>query len=59
MRGLFGLALGLLLLAGCVPEPAALRPAAVAVPQPGALTAYQRCLGDLLSDQCGPCLRDR
>src|SRR5271156_3060116 len=46
MRMRFGLALGLLL-AGCVPEPSAVRPAAVAVPRPGGLTPYQQCLGDL------------
>src|SRR5580692_5639061 len=47
MRGVFGLGLGLLLLAGCVPEPSAVRPAAVVAPRPGELTPYQRCLGDL------------
>jgi len=49
MRGAVGAMLGLMLLAGCVPEPAALRPqpASVTVPRPGGLTAYQQCQGDL------------
>jgi hypothetical protein len=44
-----GLALALLLLGGCVPEPAMVRPqpAAMPVPRKDGLTAYQQCLGDL------------
>jgi len=48
MRGTIGLMLGVLLLAACVPEPAAIRaPPSAAVPRPGGLTAFQQCLGDL------------
>jgi hypothetical protein len=49
MRTGIGLVLGMLLLGGCMPEPAALRPptAAHLAPRPGALTPYQQCLGDL------------
>jgi hypothetical protein len=43
MRG--WVVLGLLALAGCVAEPAPIRP--VAVPRPDHLTPYQQCLGSL------------